>query len=525
MQGRRTLHPALDYCHFCQHQGQVLAHRQEPNNGQCTHLEWSLSPQGWKGDLPVPFTLHVDITEERIRNHEHHVPQRRQVYMGPSHYAVPEICSPPCYLLREVRVPTWVPQMPPCNCVWQRPKECGWVGEWYHHKLPESFNNGPVLAKVKSQQFYKAQLVSEEHYWDCSSESDHQDSHLLEPERDNRHTRGYNGHCERKHVTFEGQDDLNRYNSKETNRSASPTKNCFNGSRAFFSTEVPQSKLGNSRTSGPKLTVNGVHQGRAKIVQTDRSNVCRSQENQINQRKSKGAVREQIKQVVTELEDVLSGLKQVQVEMKEVVQQIDILTSNIDLEKEDQEHVNGLPQDASPQSNRIGVVALVHNSNGDVEIPQTDSVRPGVKWWTNRSQSDHGLATVATDIHAGTTPQTNPSARVHGLVTAVSADSLNHTSATETYRTQSNGNGECLRARPPRDKVKDPQLQKNRADITTQSKTPEPPFPLVPVVMAKTQRPPPYPQNGQVKKPPQDSNDMKKPPYPGKQKQISSTIV
>lgn len=209
----------------------------------------------------------------------------------------------------------------------------------------------------------------------------------------------------------------------------------------------------------------------------------------------------------------------------QVVQQIDILTSSIDLEKEDEEPVDGLQQDTRHQGNGIGVVALVNNSNRDVQIPQMDSVRPGVKWWTKRSKSDHGLATVANEFEPGTKPQANSSARFHGLVTAMSVDSLNHTSATETYRTQSTGDGECLRARPPKGKVKDLRLQQSRADITTQLKTPEPPFSLVPVVMPKTQRPPPYPQNGQVKKPLHNSNDLKKPSCPGKQRQISSTIV
>lgn len=52
-----------------------------------------------------------------------------------------------------------------------------------------------------------------------------------------------------------------------------------------------------------------------KLSQADRSEAGGSQS---NHRKNEGSVREQIKQVVTELEDVLSGLKQVQLEMKEV---------------------------------------------------------------------------------------------------------------------------------------------------------------------------------------------------------------
>ncbi|XP_036842434.1 uncharacterized protein LOC110530786 isoform X3 [Oncorhynchus mykiss] len=52
-------------------------------------------------------------------------------------------------------------------------------------------------------------------------------------------------------------------------------------------------------------------------------------------RTKEGSVCEQIRQVVSDLEGVLGGLKQVHVEMKEVVQQIDRLTANIDLEEEE----------------------------------------------------------------------------------------------------------------------------------------------------------------------------------------------
>ncbi|CAB1326758.1 unnamed protein product [Coregonus sp. 'balchen'] len=52
-------------------------------------------------------------------------------------------------------------------------------------------------------------------------------------------------------------------------------------------------------------------------------------------RTKEGSVCEQIRQVVSDLEGVLGGLKQVHVEMKEVVQQIDCLTANIDLGEEE----------------------------------------------------------------------------------------------------------------------------------------------------------------------------------------------
>lgn len=179
------------------------------------------------------------------------------------------------------------------------------------------------------------------------------------------------------------------------------------------------------------------------------------------------------------------------------------------------------------QANRIGVVALVHNANRDAESPQRDSTYVSVKSQTTCSLSDHSLAGVIAslpDSHSATKIPTNPSSRVHGRVTVESADStwMNHTSALELQRTKSTANGDCLRARPPRAKVKELQHPRNRTD---HKKNPDPPYPLTPISLAKTQRPPPYPQNGLVKVPSKNSNVLKTPPYPGKQKQISSTMV
>ncbi|MCJ8745157.1 hypothetical protein PDJAM_G00127160 [Pangasius djambal] len=542
--GQRALHPAKDYCQLCLHQGPTLTHhRQELGDGQCPHLEPSLRSHVWREDLPLPFPLDLETLEDRTWNHNHHDLQRRQVCLGPSHYTVSERCSPPCYLWREVRVPRWDLRLPPSTCVRERSalahlgqevadervagrlgrhSDCGCGREWYHRELPHPLNGGPMLAKVRSPWYYReARNVSEEHHLYCMSENYHENTHLRALEWDNRHKFGYNEHCERRHVTFEGHDDGH---SIEINGPASPIKNHCNGAKAFFSTEVPQSKFALSKTSGPKLPVSGIHDGESELRQADRAEVGGSRS---IHRKSQGTVREQIKQVVTELEDVLSGLKQVQMEMKEVVQQIDVLTSSIDLGEEEQGPFNGLPQESMHQANRIGVVALVHNANRDAESLQRDRMRARVKSQTTHSLSDHSLVTVIStcpDSHPTTKSHANPSSRVPGLVTVESADSsqMNHTSALELQKTTSTANGDCLRARPPRAKVKELQHPRSRTDHT---KNLDPPYPLAPISLAKTQRPPPYPQNGLVKVPSKDSNVLKTPPYPGKQKQLTSTMV
>ncbi|KAI4879339.1 hypothetical protein NFI96_015706 [Prochilodus magdalenae] len=540
----RILHPAQDYCRLCLLHGPGLPHGHEHMDGPCLSPVDGVSPVLWRGDLPVPFLSEVGMAEDSMGYPDHCIPRRRHIYLGPSHYPVPESCSSPCYLWREVRACRWDwppdPRLAPCTCVWERHRDCGCTRQRFHPEMPpHTFNGSPFPqlppAQIRGQRYYReARYVSEEHFWDCVGESYQRDTHSQGPDWDNLDTSGYNGHCERRHVRFEGHDDGNTCNSPDISGPTSPAKTHCNGTPAFFSTEVPQSKFWSSRTSRPRLPLSRGQRGETKQVQAARTEDCRAQESQRNQRKNQGTVRDQIKQVVTELEDVLGGLKQVQLEMKEVVQQIDILTSNIDLGEEEQSPCNSPPQDPRHQGNRFGVVALIHNSDRDVESPQRDGARPGVRSRTTHSLSDHSIAAVAAsraNSHITTKNHTNPSSPVHGPVAVESAGGggVNHASATETQRTKSTANGDCLRARPPRVKVKDLQHQRSRADHTASSKNLEPSFPLTYTGLAKTQKPPPYPQNGQVKMPPQDSslpsNALKIPAYSGKQKQLTSTMV
>lgn len=371
--------------------------------------------------------------------------------------------------------------------------------------------------------------MSGKHYSDCMSKVHHRDASVPDLDRVNRHPHGFNGHFE-KHVTFEDYDDDDDDEGTQSDEPPHVINNHCNGTPAFFPTEVPQSKLGSSRISGPRLPINGSHRVECRLEQEDGPESNGNQETTKDQRKSQGTVREKIKQVVTELEDVLNGLKQVQVEMKEVVQQIDILTSNIDLNEEHQGSTQSLPQEPRDQVHRIGVVALVHNTES--ESTAGNIPRPGVKSWTTRSLSAQSLVAISSSrisSRVATKTHTNLSDGVRGFVTSESADGLNHMSATENHRTKSISNGHCLKSRPPSGKLKESQHQRTRTmNHNAISKTPSPPFPIEPVVSAKTQRPP-YAQNGVVKKFPQDShqppNDLTLASLPEKQKQLNSTMV
>ncbi|XP_076847456.1 uncharacterized protein LOC143493145 [Brachyhypopomus gauderio] len=509
VRGQRAFRPAEDHCHLCLLQGSALSpgHAMAP----CPVPEPGPGPLPWRGPLPLPFPLELGMAEDRMGDRDRHVPRRRQVYLGPSRRPASESCGAPWYSWREVGVSPWDwppgPGLSPCTCVWERPRECECVRPWYPIEQPHPFNGGHVPqllpAKVRGRRYYReARYVAMEHYWDYYA-----GTHLQGPEWDNLGPRGFNGHYERRHVTFESQNDGSECDSAETSRPASPTsptRTHYNGPLAFFPTEVPQSQYRSGRTPRTRLAAAATQGG-------DPTRGCAvgagGAENPRIQKKIQGSVREQIKQVVTELEDVLGGLKQVQLEMKEVVEKIDLLTSNIDLgESED--------QDPGLYGNCFGVVALIHDSEGETECLQQGGVRQG------------GLRTTSSpspSFVSSCVPVHGPDA----VVEFAERKRVNHMLTADVQRAKILANGDCLLARPPRAKVKEVWHRRTGVDRVALSKTPEQLFPLV--GSAKTQRPLQYPQNGQVKTPLQEPNCspdiLKMPRYPRKKKQFPSTVV
>ncbi|XP_077082109.1 uncharacterized protein LOC143735755 [Siphateles boraxobius] len=70
-----------------------------------------------------------------------------------------------------------------------------------------------------------------------------------------------------------------------------------------------------------------------KVAQVDLNEPGRGT---FSSKQSERAIRDQIQRVVANLEEVLHGLKEIHLEMKEVVQKIDLLTADIDICKEEQ---------------------------------------------------------------------------------------------------------------------------------------------------------------------------------------------
>lgn len=87
--------------------------------------------------------------------------------------------------------------------------------------------------------------------------------------------------------------------------------------KGFFPTEVPPKHLNQTRQRGPCVPTPGT--ASPKLSGSPASGDPRGQGLEVvKQNKRPDSVRDQIRQVVMDLEDVLGGLKQVHVEMKEV---------------------------------------------------------------------------------------------------------------------------------------------------------------------------------------------------------------
>ncbi|XP_041647803.1 serine/arginine repetitive matrix protein 1 [Cheilinus undulatus] len=153
-----------------------------------------------------------------------------------------------------------------------------------------------------------------------------------------------------------------------------PPVEAFNGplNGVIFSTEVPQRGLGCTTTlRGPRKSRQGLE--RISILGQNQTWVQYRPRNEGETQKKEGGcsrkvVRNQIKRVVDNLEQVLTALRDVQQEMREVVHQIDYLTSSIDLNEEEQQRTEG-GDSAKPSSNSS---CGSGSSSGEVMVGSTN---------------------------------------------------------------------------------------------------------------------------------------------------------
>ncbi|XP_066552181.1 uncharacterized protein LOC136718378 [Amia ocellicauda] len=251
----------------------------------------------------------------------------------------------------------------------------------------------------------------------------------------------------------------------------------------------------------------------------------RQQEKRRDGTSDQKSVRDQIKKVVLNLEEVLGGLKQVHGEMREVVQQIEKLTSNIDLTGE--EPSTSDTSDTLRSSGSSGVVvSSASNVGGQPEgsSKQVDVAFPSLKSSPiPPSLNPQVIVTTRAPNHITTPAELK--GRPPGRVPISATPGCPQTQITCSPRLQTQGmqNGKGLGVSSPSS-----QYQTN-IQLATQggSKAVGSEGLHVP----RSQKPPPYPHNGDARRLSEGRapaelplGSRKAPPYPVKCRLLSTTV-
>lgn len=124
-----------------------------------------------------------------------------------------------------------------------------------------------------------------------------------------------NGHSGPRRVFFKEEEEIDNYQGQDKLKGGPEDglDYCSGSEKSFFSTEVPQKHLSQRRQKGSSVTPSTTT---CSEISTSVAN--HERERQGAEETTQDSVRDQIRQVVTDLEEVLGGLKQVHVEMKEV---------------------------------------------------------------------------------------------------------------------------------------------------------------------------------------------------------------
>ncbi|XP_062337846.1 uncharacterized protein si:ch211-178n15.1 [Osmerus eperlanus] len=464
-------------------------------------------------DKHSPFLNEVeggDFGLEREGRDGHRNPQRRPVFTGPGPYSQMDNFSQNC---------SW--DFHPAQCNYPAVRDqgerhyspvqgeqcggcviCGDAG-----MLPFNGRHVPQLPLPPVQ--FRGQLrprpvnymPEPEPRWGCGG-CEHYPSDTRVPEHFHSPPAVTNGHCvPRPLFTRAGETrDSHLDWSKLRGGSKGSCSRHQASHKSFFSTEVPQRDLHHPLRRPrllPPCSPGMVHAGdpeRTDLVTPQGSDPERPKGG------SGGSVRDQIRQVVTDLEGVLGGLKQVHVEMKEVVQQIDHLTANIDLSKESPSP--SLTED-TPHPGALGDIQVYnHKTNGALPPKSHRDTADTVILQTNSPSPVYMASVVKTNRVMPPSPQKDPHPDRRGV------------------------NGHLPLPCPLRD-----------TNHLTQLDPTPPPRTLDPTVivgnstsLSRSQKPPPYPHNGRVEKAskglaPPPPTFLRTPPYPaGKRRQSSSMV-
>ncbi|KAJ8277358.1 hypothetical protein GJAV_G00074320 [Gymnothorax javanicus] len=248
----------------------------------------------------------------------------------------------------------------------------------------------------------------------------------------------------------------------------------------IFSNEVPHRMVDNSRHRSlcwPSSNMTHVQNQSPGAGQGQKSDLGASRP-----KISQTAVRDQIRQVVVDLEGVLGGLKQVHLEMKEVVQQIDLLTSNIDLGEDDPS--TSLPSDTLCSSSSSGVMVSSHGG------PRSHRLKPASPLWpSNRSPPAWSNATAL-----------NPSV----VATSQAAAAMSISGDFHQDRTCASPTMGVPSLKPPRDQSREAQSRRVQLRPTRPKSALHCRNQLAVqgpgITTCGNKKPPPYPHNGQVAK-------------------------
>ncbi|XP_028329424.1 uncharacterized protein LOC114479773 [Gouania willdenowi] len=484
---------------------------------QCARYEQSWGHHGAQGCQPAPnrqmdhpsLDCRSDIQSkwvkdvegnsfavDRVERSHYCSPQRRPMSTGPDPYSHPHEPSQVCpWTLKhtqwnyhpEPMLRNYSYAREPCCCVMHNDTRTLSFIAGIPHPLPHLQVKGQGNSARKGVRYVN---LDEEVDCGCSNENYYKVPHnsML------CHLQLPNGHYGSKHVFFEEKEegDTHQEESRLKGGSEEGTNGCGGSHRGFFPTEIPQmhlkqrrrmrsstpSSTGIMKSEPPKSEING-HQHQCSEV--------------VKQRRSQDLVRDQIRQVVTDLEDVLGGLKQVHIEMKEVVDQIDRLTANIDLREEtpcithgstddlqDTAH-SGVPSVSQLTAHRLMSPNAMQHADEDHIILRTHSPSP---------------------VHMASVVKTN----------RFSPPGLNKD--TSSKKLASNGHPFHRCSNHTIQTYREPQPQTLEPKVIIQNGT----------ANSKTQKPPLYPQNGRCGKGSHLPQAVRTSVYPGKGCQSTSMV-
>ncbi|XP_028284152.1 uncharacterized protein LOC114450322 [Parambassis ranga] len=326
-------------CQHCIHYEQPLyGHHSGPGFHPASARQTDHPSLDCRRDTQAPRVKDVGgraFVVDRVERGGHRSPQRRPVFAGLGPYSQSDDLSQVCPW--ELNPAQWGYPVEPgvrhyssvreqCGCVVCADSRAHPFNAGIPHPLPHLQVKGQGYRHRRTVRYVS---VDEEDSCGCTSESYHLELHNPQPS----HLHMPNGHCGPRPVFFEGVEERDSHQDRSRLRGGSEEgfNGCGGSHKGFFSTEVPQKHLNQSRRTGVCVPPSAITNPETS-QSTNNNSVHRRQGSELaKQKRRQDLVRDQIRQVVTDLEDVLGGLKQVHIEMKEVVEQIDRLTANIDL--------------------------------------------------------------------------------------------------------------------------------------------------------------------------------------------------